>query len=578
MHSSNNSELLQSIRAAHWSDAISILHAVAPADAAQEIEKLAPEQQKELFGHLPVELAATILPQFKYYDQYVLLHALPPTEMRAVVDRLPPNDRMRFFDELPEEAWKRLTDELSAVPEVESGDVVPSKVAELAPSFIPAEAIIEARQIQKRFQQPDGNEIQVIAPLDVSIEANTICALLGPSGSGKSTLLRMLSGLTRPTGGSVLWHGSPLEESNRSVGIVFQSFALFPWLTVLENVEVPLAAKGLQHDDQHREALKALAMVGLKGFENAYPKELSGGMKQRVGLARALAVQPEVLFMDEAFSALDVLTAENLRGELIELWTKRQIPTRSIFLVTHNIEEAVLLADRVIVIGRHPAKIRADFRIPLPQPRDRKAAEFLLYVDYIYKVMTQPDVDVGTLTKIPALVKPSFQILPHATAGGMAGLLEFLNDRGGQEDLYHLAEELLMEVDDLFPIVDAAVILGFAGSAQGDVQTTDAGRAFAEADIATRKELFREAVLENVTLLQQIRSALKKKSDHSLPLEFFRDVLDEHFTYEDAQKQLDTALNWGRYAELFSYDAESDRLLLDEAEHLAHTTKNPTTE
>jgi NitT/TauT family transport system ATP-binding protein len=282
--------------------------------------------------------------------------------------------------------------------------------------------------------------------------------------------------------------------------------------------------------------------------------------------------------MDEAFSALDVLTAENLRGELIELWTKRQIPTRSIFLVTHNIEEAVLLADRVIVIGRHPAKIRADFRIPLPQPRDRKAAEFLLYVDYIYKVMTQPDVDVGTLTKIPALLKPTFQILPHATAGGMAGLLEFLNDRGGEEDLYHLAEELLMEVDDLFPIVDAAVILGFARSAQGDVQTTDAGRAFAEADIATRKELFREAVLENVTLLQQIRSALKKKSDHSLPLEFFRDVLDEHFTYEDAQKQLDTALNWGRYAELFSYDAESDRLLLDEAAHLAHTTEDPPTE
>jgi len=578
MHSSNNNELLQSIRAARWSDATSFLHAVAPVDAAQEIEKLAPEQQKELFGHLPVELAATILPQFKYYDQYVLLHALPLTAMRAVVDRLPPNDRMRFFDELPEEAWKRLTDELSAVPGVESGDVVPSKVAALAPPFIPAEAIIEARQIQKRFQQPDGNEIQVIAPMDLSIDANTICALLGPSGSGKSTLLRMLSGLAQPTGGSVLWHGSPLEERNRSVGIVFQSFALFPWLTVLENVEVPLAAKGLQHDVQHREALKALAMVGLKGFENAYPKELSGGMKQRVGLARALAVQPEVLFMDEAFSALDVLTAENLRGELIELWTKRQIPTQSIFLVTHNIEEAVLLADRVIIIGRHPAKIRADFRIPLAQPRDRKAAEFLLYVDYIYKVMTQPDVDVGTLTKIPALVKPTFQILPHATAGGMAGLLEFLNDRGGQEDLYHLAEELLMEVDDLFPIVDAAVILDFATSAQGDVQTTDAGRAFAEADIATRKELFREAVLENVTLLQQIRSALKKKSDHSLPLEFFRDVLDEHFTYEDAQKQLDTALNWGRYAELFSYDAESDRLHLDEAADLAHTTEDSRTE
>jgi len=578
MHSSNDNPLHQSVKAARWSDVVSILHAAAPASAAQEIEKLAPEQQKELFCHLPVELAATILPQLKYYDQYVLLHALPLVEMRAVVDQLPADDRMRFFDELPEEAWKRLMDELSGGVAAEPGDIARAKVATLAPPFVPAEAIIEAHQIEKRFQQPDGNEIQVIAPIHLSIEANTICALLGPSGSGKSTLLRMLSGLSQPTSGTVLWHGEPLNGSNRSVGIVFQSFALFPWLTVLENVEVPLAAKGLQHADQHQEALKALAMVGLTGFENAYPKELSGGMKQRVGLARALAVQPEVLFMDEAFSALDVLTADNLRSELVELWTKRKIPTRSIFLVTHNIEEAVLLADRVIIIGRHPATVRADFRIPLPQPRDRKSAEFLLYVDYIYKVMTQPDVDVGTLTKIPALVKPTFQILPHATGGGMAGLLEFLNDRGGQEDLYHLAEELLMEVDDLFPIVDATVMLGFARSVEGDVQITDAGRAFAEADITPRKKLFREAVLKHVTLLQQIRSALEKKSDHSLPLEFFRDVLDEHFTQEDAQKQLDTALNWGRYAELFSYDAESGRLLLAEAADLAHATENPPTE
>jgi NitT/TauT family transport system ATP-binding protein len=311
-------------------------------------------------------------------------------------------------------------------------------------------------------------------------------------------------------------------------------------------------------------------MVGLGGFENAYPKELSGGMKQRVGLARALAVEPEVLFMDEPFSALDVLTAENLRGELIELWTNRQIPTKSIFLVTHNIEEAVLLADRVIVLGAHPAKIRADFRISLPQPRNRKSAEFLVYVDYIYKVMTQPELEVGRLTNIPALAKPAFQTLPHATAGGLAGLLEFLHERGGQEDLYHLAEELLMEVDDLFPIVDEAVLLGFAKSSQGDVQITPAGKEFAEADIATRKRIFRESLLKNVTLIHQIRNALERKSNHELPLEFFRDILDEHFTQDEAQRQLETALNWGRYAELFSYDSESDRLYLDEAVGLSH--------
>ena len=200
-------------------------------------------------------------------------------------------------------------------------------------------------------------------------------------------------------------HGQPLNGRTPNIGMVFQSFALFPWLTVLENVEAPLAARGLEHAERHRQAVNALAIVGLKGFENAYPKELSGGMKQRVGFARALAVEPEVLFMDEPFSALDVLTAESLRRELMELWINHQIPTKSIFLVTHNIEEAVMLADRVVVLGTHPAKIRADFRISLPQPRDRKSAEFLIYVDYIYKVMTQPELDFGPVTKLPVPTK-----------------------------------------------------------------------------------------------------------------------------------------------------------------------------
>ena len=567
-----NNNLRDSVQSASWNDVTALLQGLDAVTAAQELGILPFEQQQEVLRHIPLDLAAAILPHFRYYDQYVLLHSLATPQMRALVDRFHPNDRMRFFDELPEETWQRLMDELSGAPETETlpqPETEPAPVpAEAAP---PAEVIIEAKQIQKSFEQPDGKEIQVIAPLDLSIEANTICALLGPSGSGKSTLLRMLSGLTQPTSGTVLWHDNSTNNGTRSVGIVFQSFALFPWLTVLENVEVPLAAKGLEHTEQHRQALKALAMVGLKGFENAYPKELSGGMKQRVGLARALAVEPEVLFMDEPFSALDVLTAENLRGELIELWNNRQIPTKSIFLVTHNIEEAVLLADRVVVLGRHPAKIRADFRISLPQPRNRKSAEFLLYVDYIYKVMTQPELELGPLTKLPSLAKPSFQALPHATAGGMAGLLEFLNERGGQEDMYHLAEELLMEVDDLFPIVDEAVLLGFAKSTQGDVQITARGKEFAEADIKERKRLFRDAVLSHVTVIQQMRNALERKSDRTLPLEFFRDVLDEHFPQDEAQRQIETALNWGRYAELFSYDSESDRLLLDEASRIAHS-------
>jgi NitT/TauT family transport system ATP-binding protein len=567
--------LRDAVSQAHWSVAVALLQTSDALQAAEALGDLPFEQQQSLFRHLPLDLSAAVVAELPYYHEYVLLHSLPVAEMRALVDKMRPDDRMRFFDELPEEAWQRLMDELSStVPAETSSHHEPERVLALEHQLPqPGEPIIEARQIEKRFEQPDGREIQIIAPMDLSVESDTIFALLGPSGSGKSTLLRILSGLTAPSSGRVLVHGQSLEGCSPNIGIVFQSFALFPWLTVLENVEVPLVARGLLHPYRHRQASQALAMVGLKGFENAYPKELSGGMKQRVGFARALAVNPEVLFMDEPFSALDVLTAENLRGELMELWLKDQIPTKSIFLVTHNIEEAVLLADRIVVLGTHPAKIRADFRISLPQPRDRKSAEFLVYVDYIYKVMTKPELEFGPLTKLPSLRKPSFQVLPHATAGGMAGLLEFLNDRGGKEDLYHLAEELLMEVDDLFPIVDEAVMLRFADSTQGDVRITPAGKEFAEADIATRKKLFREAVLCHVTLIQQIRNALERKADRAVPLEFFRDVLDEHLSQEDVQRQIDTAMNWGRYAEIFTYDSETDRLLLNEASGIANSSK-----
>jgi NitT/TauT family transport system ATP-binding protein len=401
------------------------------------------------------------------------------------------------------------------------------------------------------------------------VEPGVIVALLGPSGSGKSTLLRMLSGLAVPSAGEVLWHGKPLDKASPNAAIVFQSFALFPWLTVLENVEVPLLACGVKHVERHRRALRTLHSVGLRGFETAYPKELSGGMKQRVGFARALAVEPEVLFMDEPFSALDVLTAENLRGELMELWLGNKIPTRSIFLVTHNIEEAVLLADRIIVLGRNPAKVRADFRVPLAQPRERNSPEFLLYVDYIYKLMTQPERAAGLPSPADRELKKLFRMLPHARPGSIAGLAELLNDRGGKEDLYRIAEELLMEVDDLLPIVEAATLLSFIKSERGDLELTPSGKAFAEADISTRKGLFRVAALSHVTLLQQMNSALASKSDHTMPVEFFRDTLDEHFSDDEVQRQIETALNWGRYGDIFTYDSESDRLVLHRPASLA---------
>jgi NitT/TauT family transport system ATP-binding protein len=540
-----------------WEQALGVLRPLDPADAARLLMAIPFEEQQELFRRIPVDFAATLAAVLPYYHTYVLLHSRPAPEMNAIVEKMNPGERLQFFDELPEEAWQRLMDELSGQQPSEGV----AEAAEHAPS--PAEPIIQARQVEKRFERPDGGEVQVIAPTDLSVEPGVIVALLGPSGSGKSTLLRMLTGLAQPSSGEVLWHGKPVSESRPNVAIVFQSFALFPWLTVIDNVEVPLIARGVGSEERRERAMRTLASVGLEGFETAYPKDLSGGMKQRVGFARALAVEPEILFMDEPFSALDVLTAENLRSELMELWLGKKIPTKSVFIVTHNIEEAVLLADRVIVLGRNPARIRADFHIPLKQYRDRHSAEFLLYVDYIYKLMTQPELASAPLAVGPA-AKPVYAMLPHARLGGMAGFLELLNDHGGREDLYRIAEELRMEVDDLLPILDATTMLGFAKSDKGDVEITPEGKAFSEADIATQRKLFREAVLAHVPLLQQIHHALVNKSDHSMPLEFFRDILDEHFAAEEVERQMETVLNWGRSSDIFTYDSGTGRLTLDQ--------------
>jgi NitT/TauT family transport system ATP-binding protein len=430
------------------------------------------------------------------------------------------------------------------------------------------EPILEGRELEKFYVQPDGGRIEVISPINLKIMPGKILALLGPSGCGKSTLLRMLTGLSRPSAGEVLWHGRKLEDEPPNVGIVFQSFALFPWLTVLQNVEAPLEARGVPPIDRHQRALHILDAVGLDGFENAYPKELSGGMKQSVGFARALVIEPEVLFMDEPFSALDVLTAETLRGELLELWDDKKIPTRAIFIVTHNIEEAVVLADRVIVLASNPARIREDFEITLPQPRSRKSGPFEGLVDHIYRVLTQPDIrhempaEMKPAAELPGVATPSprYLMLPHVRAGGVAGFLEILVDHGGRQDLHRISHQLMLESDDLLPIAAACALLGFATVDQGDAEITKLGREFAAADIQRRKQVFREAVLAHVPLLQQMASALQAKADGTMPLEFFHDLLDEHFSDDEVRRQLDTAIQWGRYAELFDYDSVTQRL------------------
>jgi len=566
MNSPITTQLRDTIAQGSWDQAAALMQTISPGEAADLLIDLPYEQQQPLFRALSPQAAAALIGEIPYYHAYVLLNSRPVEQIRDIIEQLDPADRMRFLDELPEEAWQRLMDELAETHAAQPPSQMTTQVAVAPRPQVPpaaaAETILEAKQVEKSFQQPDGRMVQVIAPTDLSLQADTVIALLGASGSGKSTLLRILAGLTKPSGGEVLWHDKPLSVCRPNFAIVFQSFALFPWLTVIENVEAPLLARGVEHEERHARAMRALDSVGLKGFETAYPKELSGGMKQRVGFARALAVEPEILFMDEPFSALDVLTAENLRGELMELWLGRKIPTRSIFLVTHNIEEAVWLADRIIVLGRNPAKIRADFRPGLPHPRERNSAEFLVYVDYIYKVMTQPELRLAPPTAAERREKAAHQMLPHARPGSIAGLLEFLNDRGGSDDLYHVAEELMMEVDDLLPIVEAATILAFATLHEGDVRITEVGRKFAEADIATRKQLFREAALAHVTLIQQMASALEKKSDHTMPLEFFRDALQKYAPENEIQAQLDTALYWARFGEIFTYDSEGDRLLL----------------
>jgi NitT/TauT family transport system ATP-binding protein len=431
-----------------------------------------------------------------------------------------------------------------------------------------AAPIIEVRQIEKFYAQPDGSRVQVIAPTDLAIYPGQILALLGPSGCGKSTLLRMMTGLSPASAGSVLWHGQPVRGESPNVSIVFQSFALFPWLTVLENVEAPLEARGFPPMERHKRALRIIDAVGLDGFESAYPKELSGGMKQRVGVARALVVEPEVLFMDEPFSALDVLTAETLRGELLELWLGNKIPTRAIFIVTHNIEEAVVLADRIIVLGKNPAHIHADFKVEMAQPRDRKASRFVELVDAIYRVLTHPDLR-HDLVEAALITGPAVQhrpiMLPHTRPGGMAGLLEIVADQGGRVDLHRLADELSLEVDALLPTVDTAVLLGLLRVEEGDAIITPEGQEFARGDIQTRKNIFRQAALAHVPLLRQMEQSLKAKSDRTLPDEFFRDLLDEHFSEDEARRQLETAIQWGRYAEIFDYDAATGKLTLTEA-------------
>ncbi|TYQ30406.1 nitrate/sulfonate/bicarbonate ABC transporter ATP-binding protein [Pseudanabaena sp. UWO310] len=430
-------------------------------------------------------------------------------------------------------------------------------------------SFIALENLGKSYLQPNGQTISIIENINCQLQVGEIIALLGPSGSGKSTLMRMIAGLIPPSSGKVLYYNRQLMGLNPGVAIVFQNFALYPWLTVLENVELGLKAKGEAKDTRIQKALRMIDVIGLDGFENAYPKELSGGMRQRVGFARALAVEPELLCMDEPFSALDVLTAENLRFELLDLWLEKRIPTKSILIVTHGIEEAVTLADRVIVLGRNPGRIRADLPIKLPHYRDRKSPEFQALVDQVYKILTNPDLpdsssQAATTTSTP---KPpasqKYQSLPHVRIGSVAGLLELLEGRQ-EKDLYRLAQELLLEVDDLLPIVEASKLMDLVAITEGDIQLAQRGEKFINSSIDERKAIIRESLQQHIRLVQQICQLLQAKRNHRISEELVLDILENYFTSKEAQRQLRTAMDWGRYAELYSYDEPSGEIFIEE--------------
>lgn len=424
------------------------------------------------------------------------------------------------------------------------------------------EALLKLINVSQRYRSGE-RVFTAVEDVNLTLHAGEFVALLGPSGSGKSTLLRIITGLQPPTSGRVIYAGQELAGVNPNASIVFQTFALFPWLTVLGNVEVALKAQERPPELITTTAIDLLDRVGLDGFENAYPRELSGGMRQKVGFARAMATQPELLCLDEPFSALDVLSADALRGELLELWLEGDIPTRAILLVTHNIEEAVSMADRIVILEKEPGRVIADMPVHLPHPRSRKAPAFLHVVDQIYGLLagqTQPEsIEMGSAPGEPGPTR----LLPQVSANELAGMLEALADTpNGMIDIFRLADEVGEDSDRILSLIEMAELLGFGMVSKGDIALTPLGEAFAEGSIQTRKEIFATRI-RRLPFFRWLLSMLSSTSNHSLETGVLTAALELEFPPEEATIQLETAINWGRYGELFAYDGNEEKLYLE---------------
>ena len=428
-----------------------------------------------------------------------------------------------------------------------------------------APALLDIHGLRQSFPRADGGEHLVLDGVELMLPQGQIVGLLGRTGSGKSTLLRLIAGLAQPTGGTVTYLGRPVLGPAPGIAMVFQSFALFPWLTVLENVQLGLEALGLPEPEIRKRALAAIDLIGLDGYESAFPRELSGGMRQRVGFARALVVHPNILLMDEPFSALDVLTAETLRTDFLDLWGEGKLPIKGVILVTHNIEEAVLMCDRILLFSTNPGRIISEIAVDLKQPRNRLDPQFRDLVEKIYVAMTarkaspQP---IGTAGEKTATIDT---VLPRVSANLMSGLIETLAAApfNGKADLPVLADELHLELDELFPVSESLQLLHFAEIEGGDIKLTDTGKQFAEAGMDDRKRLFQRQLLTYVPLAAHIRRVLQERANHTAPRSRFLDELEDHMSTEDAESTLRAATAWGRFAEVYAYDDDSGAFSLE---------------
>jgi len=426
--------------------------------------------------------------------------------------------------------------------------------------------IIDVKNVSKSFRKAEHQDLLVLDNINFTMSEGEIVALLGRSGSGKSTLLRIIAGLIKPTLGEVIYRQQKVSDPVHGIAMVFQNFALMPWLTVLQNVELGLEALGVSRQERRERALKAIDIIGLDGFESAFPKELSGGMKQRVGFARALVVDPDILLMDEPFSALDVLTADNLKSDLLDLWQEKRTNTNGILFVTHNIEEAAMLADRIIVFSSDPGMIRAELSVKLSHPRNEQSDSFRQIVDRIYTLMTTRVQDEKSLIKRAITKKIGLGYrLPDVDVSELSGLLDTLDapEHQGRMDLPDVADYLNLNIDDLFPITEVLEILGFATVSEGDIELTRAGKLFTNADILERKKIFANHLLKSVPLAQRIVRVLDERPNHRANKERFINELEDYLSEQEAERIFRIIVDWGRYAEIFAYDNNSGMLSLE---------------